>query len=137
MNIFNHYRPKPEWSLGLFSCGNEISTCCITYFLPCVTFGRIAEVVDEGRSSCCAQGCAYCCLMMLQFHWIYSCIYREKLRTKFGLPDKPCCDCGVHFFCDSCALCQEHAELKIRGLDPSKGWTGPPNAAPKAFSMFR
>ncbi|ONI26762.1 hypothetical protein PRUPE_1G043800 [Prunus persica] len=75
--------------------------------------------------------------MMVQFHWIYSCIYREKLRTKFGLPDKPCCDCGVHFFCDSCALCQEHAELKIRGLDPSKGWTGPPNAAPKAFAMFR
>ncbi|TQD70138.1 hypothetical protein C1H46_044328 [Malus baccata] len=122
MNILNRMGLKSEWSSGLFGCGNECSTCCITYFCPCVTFGRIAEIVDEGKSSCCGQGCTYCGLMLFGLQWLYSCFYRQKLRAKYNLPDKPCCDCGVHFFCDSCALCQEHAELKDRGLDPAKGF---------------
>ncbi|MBA0559109.1 hypothetical protein Golob_016089 [Gossypium lobatum] len=46
---------------------------------------------------------------------------KEKLRAKFGLPAEPCHDCCVHFCCESCALCQEHAELKARGFDPSRG----------------
>ncbi|RXH78372.1 hypothetical protein DVH24_001890 [Malus domestica] len=159
MNILNRMGLKSEWSSGLFGCGNEYSTCCITYFCPCVTFGRIAEIVDEGKSfnnlktnklnkirykrqikihccvtnwslygrfglclACCGQGCTYCGLMLFGLQWLYSCFYRQKLRAKYNLPDKPCCDCGVHFFCDSCALCQEHAELKDRGLDPAKGY---------------
>ncbi|XP_062166037.1 cell number regulator 7-like [Alnus glutinosa] len=124
---------KPKWSKGLFGCAGDKCTCCITCCLPCVTFGQIAEVIDEGESSCCRQGCVYGVLMGFQLQWLLSCIYREKLRSKYGLPDEPCCDCCVHFCCDSCALCQEHAELKHRGLDPSKGWTGPP----KTLSMFR
>ncbi|XP_061994339.1 cell number regulator 10-like [Rosa rugosa] len=136
MTIFN--RVKPEWSVGLCHCYKDIPTCCITCLLPCVTFGRIAEIVDEGRSSCFNQGCVYGLLMMVQCQWLYSCIYREKLRKKFCLPDQPCCDCCVHFSCELCALCQEHAELKARGFDPSKGWSGRPNALPKMhFSMFK
>ncbi|XLR44488.1 hypothetical protein S83_029148, partial [Arachis hypogaea] len=91
-------------------------TCC----LPCVTFGQIAEIVDEGKSSCASQGCVYGLLMMVSCHWFYSCVYREKLRKKYGLASEPCCDCCVHFCCDPCALCQEHQELKLRGHDPSK-----------------
>ncbi|KAK7822385.1 cell number regulator 10 [Quercus suber] len=60
-------------------------------------------------------------LMGVQCHWVLSWIYRRKLRAKFGLPAEPCGDCCVHFCCESCALCQEHAELKNRGMDPSKG----------------
>ncbi|GJW76192.1 cell number regulator 7-like protein [Tanacetum coccineum] len=79
MNM-SHHRQQSKWSSGLCDCGNNAGTCFITCCLPCVTFGQIAEVLDEGRSSC--------------------------------------------------ALCQEHTELKHRGLDPSKGWIGPPNAPP-------
>lgn len=71
--------------------------------------------------ACVGQGCVYGLLMCITCHWLYSCLYREKLRAKFGLPADPCCDCCVHFCCEACALCQEHAELKARGLDPSKG----------------
>ncbi|KAB2599868.1 cell number regulator 10-like [Pyrus ussuriensis x Pyrus communis] len=135
MNLLNRMGLKSEWSSGIFGCGNECSTCCITYFCPCVTFGRIAEIVDEGKSCC-----TYCGLMLFGLQWLYSCFYRQKLRAKYNLPDKPCCDCGVHFFCDSCALCQEHAELKERGLDPAKGKLGiqPANAPPKMrqFLLF-
>ncbi|GKB14913.1 cell number regulator 2-like protein [Tanacetum coccineum] len=101
-------------------------TCC----LPCVTFGHIAEVLDGGRSSCVAQGCIYGILMTASCHWLYACMFRERLRAKYGLPSDPCNDCCVHFCCEPCALCQEHTQLKHRGLDPSKGWIGPPNAPP-------
>ncbi|KAM5553238.1 cell number regulator 10-like [Rosa sericea] len=138
MNIFNLHRPKPEWSVGLCQCFNDIPTCCITCLVPCITFGRIAEIVDEGQTSCFNQGCVFGLLMMVQCQWLYSCIYREKMRKKFSLPEQPCCDCCVHFCCELCALCQEHAELKARGFDPSIGWTGQPNAVPKMhFSMFK
>jgi len=71
--------------------------------------------------ACVGQGCVYGLLMLVTCHWLYSCVYREKLRTKFGLPEEPCCDCCVTCCCDPCALCQEYAELKARGFDPSKG----------------
>ncbi|KAL1294691.1 hypothetical protein HN51_055483 [Arachis hypogaea] len=119
---------RPKWNAQLCGCGGSCKTCFITCCLPCVTFGQIAEIVDEGKSSCCAQGCVYGLLMTVSCHWLYSCIYREKLRKKFDLPAEPCCDCCIHFCCDPCALCQEHQELKERGYDPSKGWgaTRPP-----------
>ncbi|CAL5208223.1 unnamed protein product [Lathyrus oleraceus] len=138
MNIFGRSSPPPKWSAEFCGCGENPTTCLITCCLPCITFGQIAEVVDEGRSSCAVQGCVYGLLMSITCHWLYSCLYREKLRAKFGLPAEPCCDCCVHFCCDACALCQEHAELKARGLDPSKGWIGPPHAPPHMPpTMFR
>ncbi|PQQ15014.1 protein PLANT CADMIUM RESISTANCE 7-like [Prunus yedoensis var. nudiflora] len=132
MNVEYGHRPQQsKWSGGLCNCGEDVTTCCISCFLPCITFGQIAETVDEGRS-------LYALLFTIQCHWVYSCMYREKLRQKFGLPEEPCCDCCVHFCCDPCALCQEHAELKSRGFDPSKGWIGPPTAAPQMPpSMFK
>lgn len=74
-----------------------------------------------GILACFAQSIAYGLLMTIQCHWLYSCLYRDKLRKKFGLAEEPCCDCCVNFCCEPCALCQEHAELKSRGFDPSKG----------------
>ena len=71
--------------------------------------------------ACIAHGVVYGLLMLIECHWVYSCLYREKIRRKFGLPETPCSDCCVHFCCEPCALCQEHAELKARGFDPSKG----------------
>ncbi|KAJ7954679.1 Plant cadmium resistance 2 [Quillaja saponaria] len=136
-----HHRPQePKWSADLFECGEDVPTCCMTCFLPCVTFGQIAEVLDEGKTSCVGQGFAYGLLMIIQCHWLYSCVYREKLRQKFGLSSDPCADCCTHCCCEPCALCQEHAELKHRGFNPSKGWIGPPNAPPPTQmppSMFK
>ncbi|CAK9178082.1 unnamed protein product [Ilex paraguariensis] len=128
MNIAQSYE-KPRWSADLCSCG-DTGTCCITCLLPCITFGQIAEVVDEGGSSCVLHGCIYGALMVIQCHCLYSCLYRGKLRAKYRLPSEPCNDYCIHCCCEPCALCQEHAELKNRGLDPSKGWIGPPNAPP-------
>ncbi|GJW55694.1 nucleotide-binding alpha-beta plait domain-containing protein [Tanacetum coccineum] len=50
MNM-SHHRQQFEWSSGLCDCGNNARTCFITCCLPCITFGQIVEVLDEGRSS--------------------------------------------------------------------------------------
>ncbi|KAF9625559.1 hypothetical protein IFM89_024332 [Coptis chinensis] len=39
--------PVP-WSTGFCNCFDDISTCCLTCCCPCITFGRIAEMVDRG-----------------------------------------------------------------------------------------
>ncbi|KAL6194749.1 hypothetical protein ACLB2K_035825 [Fragaria x ananassa] len=62
----------------------------------------------------------------------------NKLRKNFGLAEEPCCDCLVNYCCEPCALCQEHAELKSRGFNPSIGWIGPPTSPPDMPpSMFK
>lgn len=53
--------------------------------------------------------------------WYYASKYRAKLRNQYSLPEEPCSDGAIHFFCCSCALSQEHRELRYRGLDPSLG----------------
>uniref|UniRef100_A0A0A9C621 Uncharacterized protein n=1 Tax=Arundo donax TaxID=35708 RepID=A0A0A9C621_ARUDO len=112
-----------QWSSGLFDCFDDCGLCCLTWWCPCITFGRIAEIVDRGATSCGTSGALYALLMYLTgCQWIYSCTYRAKMRAQFNLPDSPCCDCCVHFCCEACALCQQYKELKARGYDPDLGW---------------
>uniref|UniRef100_M4E0M6 Uncharacterized protein n=1 Tax=Brassica campestris TaxID=3711 RepID=M4E0M6_BRACM len=111
-----------QWTSGLCSCMEDGKTVCLTCFCPCVAFGRIANIADEGNHGCGECGIFYgliCCVVGLPC--LFSCTYRTKIRRKFGLPESPASDCITHCFCESCALCQEYRELKNRGLDPSIG----------------
>lgn len=90
----------------------------MTLFCPCITFGRIAEILDRGSASCGLSGALYALLQYLTwFHWVYSCTYRTKMRAQYSLVDAPCTDCLVHCCCEQCALCQEYRELKNRDFD--------------------
>ncbi|KAE8774020.1 cell number regulator 2 [Hordeum vulgare] len=130
-----------SWSTGLFGCCDDVSSCCLTCFCPCVAFGRIAHIVDKGTSSCCVRGTAYMLLAWVGLGCLCSCCYRSRMREQYGLKEKPCADCCVHFFCDPCAICQEYRELKSRGFDMSLGWhdniermgKSAPTAAPEAY----
>ncbi|KAI4969338.1 hypothetical protein ZWY2020_000252 [Hordeum vulgare] len=72
---------------------------------------------------------------------VSSCCRNLMMREQYGLKEKPCADCCVHFFCDPCAICQEYRELKSRGFDMSLGWhdniermgKSAPTAAPQAY----
>ncbi|WOL15427.1 cell number regulator 10-like [Canna indica] len=111
------------WSTGLCDCMDDCGNCCMTFWCPCVTFGRIAEIADKGSTSCGTSGALYALLLgFTGCQWIYSWFYRTKLRAQYNLPDSPCCDCCVHFCCEYCALCQEYRELKNRGFDLTIGW---------------
>ena len=95
------------WSSGLFDCFDDCGLCCVTYWCPCITFGKVAEIVDRGSTSCGTSGALYALLGSLTgCHWIYSCTYRSKMRAQYALPDDPCCDCCVHFCCEPCGLIQ-------------------------------
>ncbi|GAB2269556.1 Protein CADMIUM RESISTANCE 2 [Dionaea muscipula] len=117
--------PQSEWSTGLCDCMSDVPNCCLTCWCPCITFGQIAEIVDKGSTSCGVSGALYAIILGLTgCQWIYSCTYRSKMRLQFGLPAGTCNDCCTHFWCEPCALCQEHRELQHRGFEPSLGWQG-------------
>ncbi|KAK9066108.1 hypothetical protein SSX86_015510 [Deinandra increscens subsp. villosa] len=118
--------PTKDWSAsnGLFDCANDTENAIITAFLPCVTFGQIAEVVDNGQTSCTTSGAIYCLLALTGIPCIMSCTYRNKIRNRYGLMETPAPDWITHCFCEWCALCQEFRELKAQGLNPAIGWQG-------------
>ncbi|KAI6683377.1 hypothetical protein NL676_029290 [Syzygium grande] len=114
-----------RWSTGLFDCMDDPMNAAVTFFFPFLTFGQIAEIIDGGTTSCAVGGLMYVLVgAFIGMPCIYSCTYRSKLRSKFGLVESPAPDWIVHFLCEPCALCQEYRELNSRGLDPSIGWSG-------------
>ncbi|ERM94039.1 hypothetical protein AMTRI_Chr04g250590 [Amborella trichopoda] len=113
------------WSSDIFSCCDDPMNALITALFPCLTFAQIAEIVDEGRTTCTTSGIMYagiaCCIGL---PCLLSCTYRTKLRAKYELVEAPAPDWVSHFLCEWCALCQEYRELKNRGFDPALGWHG-------------
>lgn len=114
--------PEGQWSTGICNCFDDPSNCLLTCFCPCITFGRIAEILDRGNTSCRLQGLIYYAMSHIGCEWLYGGIYRSKLRGFLSLPEAPCADWLVHCCCCVCSLCQEYRELKNHGADPSLGW---------------
>lgn len=126
-----------KWPSGLCACSDDCGLCCLTCWCPCITFGRIAEIVDRGATSCGVAGTIYTLLACFTgCHWIYSCTYRSRMRAQLGLPEACCCDCCVHFCCEPCALSQQYRELKARGFDPDLGWDVNAQKAAAAAAMY-
>ncbi|KAJ0048607.1 hypothetical protein Pint_16445 [Pistacia integerrima] len=86
-------QPAEAWKIGLCACCNNPCNALVTVFFPCVTFGQVAEMVDEGN-----------------------------IKRKFNIPKSPALDWVTHFACECCALCQEFRELQSRGFNPCLGW---------------
>jgi Cys-rich protein (TIGR01571 family) len=117
--------PLQPWTTELFDCAHDLENSLITAFFPCITFGQIADITDRGMSTCTGAGLIYGLLLYFTgFHWIYSWMYRTRMRVLYNLPEDPFHDCLVHFLCEPCALCQEYRELKNRGFNMQLGWIG-------------
>ncbi|KAJ9550626.1 hypothetical protein OSB04_014671 [Centaurea solstitialis] len=113
------------WRNGLFDCLDDPENALITACFPCITFGQIAEIVDNGQTSCATSGLIYGLIAaFIGCPCIMSCGYRTKIRNRYGLMETPAPDWATHCFCEWCALCQEYRELKAYGLDPAIGWQG-------------
>ncbi|KAJ6312513.1 hypothetical protein OIU77_014106 [Salix suchowensis] len=113
--------PEGQWSTGICNCFDDPSNCLLTCFCPCITFGRVAEILDRGNTSCRLQGLVYYAMSHIGCAWLYGGVYRSKLRGFLSLPETPCADWLVHCCCCVCSLCQEYRELKNHGADPSLG----------------
>ncbi|XP_076952300.1 cell number regulator 10-like isoform X2 [Bidens hawaiensis] len=108
---------QAQWSSGLSNCCSNVPLCCITCWCPCVTFGRIAEAVDDGKTSCVTSATIYAFFTYATgCGWIYSLTYRSKLRKQYMLGASAFQDCLAHFCCERCALCQEYRELQHRSV---------------------
>ncbi|GMI71545.1 hypothetical protein HRI_000823800 [Hibiscus trionum] len=118
-------QPVEGWKTGLFDCMDDPINALITVCFPCVTFGQVAEIVDEGRTSCATNALLYGLIaFLIGIPCILSCGFRTKLRNNYRLVESPAPDWVIHCLCEWCALCQEYRELHLRGLDPSIGWHG-------------
>nr|KYP61549.1 Uncharacterized protein At1g14870 family [Cajanus cajan] len=100
---------------------DDISVC-LTLWCPCISFGRIAEIVDKGTTTCCVHGILFCLLGgFTNVASIYACLYRTKIRRLYGIEGNQCCDCVVSCCCVSLSICQEYRELQARGFHVSSG----------------
>ena len=72
-------------------------------------------------AACCMSGTLYVLLLSIGCQWLYTCSKRSSMRAQYNLQESPCLDCCVHFWCDTCALCQEYRELEKRGFNMAKG----------------
>jgi len=104
-----------QWTTGLCGCLSDIPNCVFTMFCPCLAFGRVAEHLDDGNTSCITASLVWYVIQQLtSCGCIYSYAYRKKLRNKYNLPNVPFPDWFLHYFCWFCAICQETREIKNR-----------------------
>ncbi|CAJ1936840.1 unnamed protein product [Sphenostylis stenocarpa] len=117
---------RGSWSTGLCDCFSDCGSCCLTLWCPCVSFGRVAEILDKGSNSCCLHGSLFYFLAIFTQLGasIYAWFYRTKFREVYGIEGHQCKDCLVSFVCPCLSLCQEYRELKARGFDMSVGKLG-------------
>ena len=96
-----------DWKQGKFGCFDNMKLCLITYFVPCVTVGAIAEKLDEDTLVCGA---------LKMFIPLYNCIYFRSLRVKAaeksGITEESCISflCSM-WICGACLVCQTGAEV--------------------------
>ncbi|PKI60683.1 hypothetical protein CRG98_018930 [Punica granatum] len=109
------------WTSGLFDCCQHPRNAIITTVAPCVTFGQIAEILDNGSTSCLTGALLYFFLFLVLCHWNVGVRYRRRMRGAFQLAETPVTDKIAHTLFPLCALCQEFRELNDRGYDPFLG----------------
>lgn len=87
-----------DWKLGLLGCFGDCKLTIITYVVPCITIGQIAENTETDTLVCGA---------LKTFIPIYSIFYVKELRDKVaesaGIEDEGCCSFLMKLFC--CGLC--------------------------------
>ncbi|KAJ0105802.1 hypothetical protein Patl1_19125 [Pistacia atlantica] len=102
-------QPAEAWKSGLCACCNN--PCNVTAVLPCLTFGQVAEMVDEGNIGSTTLYMGMCLGIGLCCKWKYGLCeqtadYRTKLRREFNLAEGPALDWVTHLCCYCCAVCQ-------------------------------
>ncbi|XP_065659901.1 uncharacterized protein LOC100213815 isoform X2 [Hydra vulgaris] len=98
----------PEYTNSICGCFNDITTCLITYFLPCLTAGKNAEFVGE---NCLLYGC----LSLTCVNFFFNAKIREKIREKYSIEGSFLNDIVCYCCCPLCALVQDAQEITAHG----------------------
>ncbi|XP_042502539.1 protein PLANT CADMIUM RESISTANCE 2-like [Macadamia integrifolia] len=115
VNSANTKAPIP-WSSGLFDCFVDLRSCLITYWCPCITFGQISEVVDQGPHSCVTNGGIYALILLFtRCQCFFSSLYRTKMRQQYNLEEGPM---GISLF----IVCVTHVPF-AKSTEAGEPWT--------------
>ena len=100
-----------EWSNGLFGCFKDVTTCIISFIVPCYTLGKNAEAVSE---NCLLCGLSY---FVIPLGWYAHVTIRGKIREQKGIEGTCLKDLLFVIFCYGCALTQEAQEVNSPGAE--------------------
>lgn len=96
-----------DWTVGLFGCFGNIGMCIFTCFVPCYTFGKVAESVGD---DCLLCGLA----LFVPLLNIYALVMaRGKVRDSKGIEGGLVGDLLMICCCGWCALMQEAQEMAV------------------------
>ena len=104
--------PNQPWTSGLCDCANDISSCCLAWWCPCIQYGKNLEMLN--KTPCCGSCCTYAILCWLWCPWCITHATRGAIRSTYGIQGQCCTDCCAQFWCPCCALAQECREIKTR-----------------------
>lgn len=110
------------WYSDFFGCFNPIDTCLVTYFCPCVTFGKTHHRLRKDsklsdwnpvNTTCLGFWAASCfCL-----HWVPQIIQRREIQDRWNLQGDFVTDCLKVWCCGCCDVIQQDKEVAHRLLE--------------------
>ena len=106
VNIVTGPNLPGAWAHGICGCFDNGVICIITYFVPCVTFGKVAEGLGK---SCGLYGTLYIIPILNCILWVQN---RGQLRSLRRIPGSAIGDCCLICWCTLCALAQEGQEVE-------------------------
>jgi len=107
------------WSSAFFGCFSPIDLCCITYCLPCVTFGKTHHRTRKNGNMEGYEPINTSCLLLLGSacvgcHWIPMALQSSDIRKKYGLQGSCLEDIAKACCCALCSLVQNEKESTLR-----------------------
>ncbi|KXJ94596.1 PLAC8 family-domain-containing protein [Microdochium bolleyi] len=133
-----------SWTNSLFGCFSPIDLCCMTWCLPCVTFGKTHHRLRKNGSmegyepinTTCLMFCASSCVAL---HWIPMSMQRADIRSRYNLAGSCLVDIATACCCGLCDLVQAEKESEQREAllrnsagaqqyQPAEGMSYAPNA---------
>ncbi|KAJ4986976.1 hypothetical protein SVAN01_07517 [Stagonosporopsis vannaccii] len=121
---------KQDWHHSGTSCCTPFSTCCLTWWCPCVTYGRTRHRMKSNGNmkdySCCNTSCAaFAGMGFVGLSWILPLLNRGEVRADYGLKGNGCKDCLCACCCAPCDLLQQEKEVAYRQKQSKPLWDQP------------
>eukprot|EP00116_Pleurobrachia_bachei_P015069 sb/3475331/ len=98
----------PTWAFGLCSCLDDIGLCCITIFVPCLTFGQTAEMLGD---DCLMAGVASMVPLLNLYCFL---TVRGRVREKFGIEGSVINDLLMICCCPQLSLIQMARQARLQ-----------------------
>ncbi|KAH7383768.1 PLAC8 family-domain-containing protein [Pyrenochaeta sp. MPI-SDFR-AT-0127] len=124
---------KQDWHHSGAACCSPIGTCCLSWWCPCIVYGRTRHrTTNHGNMngySCCNYNCAaFCGLSCIGLHFILPMINRGDIRAKYQLKGNACTDCLCACCCGPCDVTQQDKETLYREQQRQPIFTQPEKA---------